>query len=89
MGNPCRCPVCNNFGSSSLKGYCRRHVPKTVNELPQAMVSVQKDDRDPGYVIRDSYRPAFGIPKADCFIGGSYPAVKSAYGMQQRGGKKK
>jgi hypothetical protein len=94
MGNPCRCPVCNNFGSSSLNGYCRRHVPKAkaVNELPTPMITVQglpDDDIDPGYIIRDNYKPSYGIPRADAFIGGSYPTVKSTYGMQEKGGKKK
>lgn len=91
MGNPCRCPVCNNFGSSSLKGYCKRHVPKAkaVNEFPQTMVQDVKDDTEIGYIIRDSYRPSFGIPRSEAFIGGEYPTVKSLYGMQEKGGKKK
>lgn len=87
MGNPCRCPVCNNFGSRSLNGYCKRHIPKpadekvAVNELPD-------DDIDPGYIIRANYKPDYGIPRADAFIGGSYPGVKLTYGMQEKGASK-
>jgi hypothetical protein len=53
------------------------------------MLQNVKDDTDPGYMIRDGYRPSFGIPRSESFIGGSYPTVKSCYGMQEKGGKKK
>jgi hypothetical protein len=87
MGNPCRCPVCNNFGSRSLKGYCKRHVPKS--DSGKVMVQDLPDDEiDPGYIIRENYKASYGIPRADGFIGGSYPTVKSKYGMEEKGGKK-
>ena len=91
MGNPCRCPVCNNFGSRSLDGYCKRHVPqsKAVNEQQVVVQNLPDDEIDPGYIIRENYKPSYGIPRADAFIGNSYPTVKSTYGMQERGGKKK
>ncbi len=90
MGNPCRCPVCNTFGSSRLNGYCKRHVSSapSVNEQMVAN-ALPDDDVDPGYIIRKNYKPAYGIPRADAFIGATYPTVKSTYGLQERGGKKK
>ena len=87
MGNPCRCPVCNNFGSRSLNGYCKRHVPNAPSEK-QAVNEMPDDDIDPGYIVRDNYKPTYGIPRSDAFIGGTYPGVKSTYGLQERGGKK-
>ena len=88
MGNPCRCPVCNNFGSRSLNGYCKRHVPVSKSANEQQIVNEMPDDEiDPGYIIRGNYKPEFGIHRADAFIGGSYPGVKSTYGMQEKGGK--
>ena len=89
MGNPCRCPVCNNFGSRSLNGYCKRHVPDTKSVNEQTVVNeMPDDDIDPGYIIRGNYKPSYGIPRADAFIGGTYPGLKSTYGMQEKGAKK-
>jgi hypothetical protein len=64
-------------------------VPKAVNEIKTTVQQMPDDDIDPGYVVREAYKPTYGIPRADAFIGGSFPTVKSTYGMQERGGKKK
>ena len=95
MGNPCRCPVCNTFGSSSLGGYCKRHVPsvKTVNEINIEQDKFESGEGagiDQGYMIRKNYMNGYGaVPRAKEFIGIQYPTLKRTYGLQEKGGNKK
>jgi hypothetical protein len=95
MGNPCRCPVCNTFGSSRLNGYCKKHVPnvKTVNEINIENEKFEANEGagpDQGYMIRKNYMNGYGaVPRSSAFIGSQYPTLKRTYGLQEKGGNKK
>lgn len=78
MGNPCRCPVCNTFGSSRLNGYCKRHYKQPESGRPEI-----DDEGDAGYIVRDEFKPGYGILQSDSFFNGEYPTVKSKYGMEK------
>ena len=81
MGNSCRCPGCNKFGSSSLGGFCRSCAPAEKKEVKPS------DENDPGYVVRDHYKSSYGFQRSDSFLSDEYGIRKSTYGYQERGRK--
>ena len=89
MGNPCRCPVCNTFGSSRLNGYCKKHVPMPVHKedkkvIPNSVVQVP-DENDPGYMVRNNFKPDYGFPRGKAFWGKEFAAIDKKYGLQKKG----
>lgn len=74
MGAPakkCRCPVCNRFGSASLNGYCKDHVPNEVYEEGRF------------YIKRDNPMPVNGFHHGDFVDTNGYGCVSEGYGYER------